>query len=99
MGDQRDEDEQVRRDKYLASGYNDKTQLALLTRDLEYLISRVRTAEDTVNELRRRQDALEKSFNNLITRGSTLFALVVAAGVFLGWLASFISNARSAIGR
>ncbi len=95
--DWRANDEQKRRGEYLLAGHTPETQLAVLTRDVEYLIERVRDAEDRNKELEKRQDSLEKALGNLIIRGSTLFALVVALGVFLGWLASFMNNAKNLI--
>jgi len=96
--DRREVEEQARRGAYLA-GHTPETQLALITRDMEHLIKKVHKTEDENEKLRQRQDALEKAFNNLIVRGTTAFALVVAVGVFLGWLASFIKDARNLIGR
>jgi hypothetical protein len=97
--DRREVEEQARRGAYLVAGHTPETQLALITRDMEHLIKKVHKAEDENEKLRQRQDALEKAFDNLIVRGTTAFALVVAAGVFLGWLASFIKDARNLIGR
>ena len=91
-------EEQTRRGEYLVAGHTPETQLALITRDMEHLIERVRDLEDENEKMMTRQDALEKSFNNLIVRGTTLFALVVAGGVFIGWLASLAKDAKSLLG-
>ncbi len=57
--DRRLVEESARRGDYLVAGHTPETQIALLTRDVEHLIERVRDAEDRVRELEKVKPAPE----------------------------------------
>lgn len=52
-------EEQARRGDYLAAGRTPEMQLALLTRDMEHLIERVREGEERIRELEKEKPAPE----------------------------------------
>lgn len=52
-------EEQARRGDYLVAGHSADTHIALLTRDVEHLIERVRQGEERIRELEKAKPAPE----------------------------------------
>lgn len=57
--DRREAEESARRGDYLVAGHTPETQIALLTRDVEHLIARVRDCEERIKELEKAKPAPE----------------------------------------
>lgn len=57
--DRREVEESTRRGDYLVAGHTPETQIALLTRDVEHLITRVREGEERLKELEKSKPAPE----------------------------------------
>jgi hypothetical protein len=99
--DERRAVEEARRGDYLVGGHTPETQLALLTRDIEHLIDRVREGEDRIRELEkakpspeivemleayRRQQWITKRVGMFLLAGPAMVAIWQAATRLVEWI-------------